>query len=153
MAEVSITNEREIQPMQLSLEQLSSLKTQHENEIQELSRQMEALYGAKNRYNNAKVVLGDINTCPSGNQLMIPLNSSLYVPGKIVNPDKVVVELGTGYFCEKEIPEAVKLIDRKTQLINSSIESVESVTMKKRKNLEQITQIMQYKISQLQGGN
>lgn len=89
MAEVSITNEREIQPMQLSLEQLSSLKTQHENEIQELSRQMEALYGAKNRYNNAKVVLGDINTCPSGNQLMIPLNSSLYVPGKIVNPDKV----------------------------------------------------------------
>eukprot|EP01032_Pedospumella_encystans_P011861 gene11861-13758_t len=153
MAEVSITNEREIQPMQLSLEQLSSLKTQHENEIQELSRQMEALYGAKNRYNNAKVVLGDVNTCPSGNQLMIPLNSSLYVPGKIVNPDKVVVELGTGYFCEKEIPEAVKLIDRKTQLINSSIESVESVTMKKRKNLEQITQIMQYKISQLQGGN
>ena len=36
MAEiVSVTNEREIQPMQLSLEQLSSLKTQHENEIQE----------------------------------------------------------------------------------------------------------------------
>jgi len=89
MAEISVTNEREIQPMQLSLEQLSSLKTQHENEIQELSRQMESLYGAKSRYNNAKAVLGDINTCPSGNQLLIPLNSSLYVPGKIVNPDKV----------------------------------------------------------------
>jgi len=41
---------------------------------------------------------------------------------------QVVVELGTGYFCEKEVPEAVKLIDRKTQLINSSIESVESVS-------------------------
>jgi prefoldin subunit 5 len=23
------------------------------------------------------------------------------------------VELGTGYFCEKEVPEAAKLIDRK----------------------------------------
>lgn len=75
--------------MQLSLEQLSSLKTQHENEIQELGRQMESLYGAKSRYNNAKAVLGDINTCPAGNALMIPLNSSLYVPGKIINPDKV----------------------------------------------------------------
>lgn len=87
MAEVS--NEREIQPMQLSLEQLSSLKTQHENEIQELGRQMESLYGAKSRYNNAKAVLGDINTCPTGNALLIPLNSSLYVPGTIINPDKV----------------------------------------------------------------
>jgi prefoldin alpha subunit len=89
MAEV--TNEREIQPMQLSLEQLSSLKTQHENEIQELQRQMESLYGAKSRYSNAKAVLGDVSTCPSGNTILIPLNSSLYVPGKIVNPEKVSI--------------------------------------------------------------
>ena len=81
MADIAVTNEREIQPMQLSLEQLSSLKTQHENEIQ------------KSRYNNAKAVLGDISTCPSGNSLMIPLNSSLYVPGKIINPEKVCAQL------------------------------------------------------------
>jgi prefoldin alpha subunit len=93
MAEISVTNEREIQPMQLSLEQLNGLKTQHENEIQELQKQMEALYGAKNRYINAKAVLGDINTCAEGNSLMIPLNSSLYVPGKIVNPNKVCVKI------------------------------------------------------------
>lgn len=93
MADIAVTNEREIQPMQLSLEQLSSLKTQHENEIQELQRQMESLYGAKSRYNNAKAVLGDISTCPSGNSLMIPLNSSLYVPGKIINPEKVCAQL------------------------------------------------------------
>jgi hypothetical protein len=96
MAEV--TNEREIQPMQLSLEQLSSLKTQHENEIQELQRQMESLYGAKSRYSNAKAVLGDVSACPSGNTLLIPLNSSLYVPGKIVNPEKVCsVFLGSAF--------------------------------------------------------
>lgn len=118
--------------MQLSLEQLSALKTQHENEIQELQRQAEALYGAKTRYNNAKAVLSDASACPNGNQLLIPLNSSLYVPGKIINPEKVriahtdeqpswlstnvlqvIVELGTGYFCEKDVPEAAKLIDRK----------------------------------------
>jgi prefoldin alpha subunit len=89
----AVTNEREIQPMQLSLEQLSSLKTQHENEIQELQRQMESLFGAKTRYNNAKAVLGDMSTCPAGNSLLIPLNSSLYVPGKIINPDKVLRDI------------------------------------------------------------
>jgi prefoldin alpha subunit len=91
----AVTNEREIQPMQLSLEQLSSLKTQHENEIQELQRQMESLFGAKTRYNNAKAVLGDMSTCPAGNSLLIPLNSSLYVPGKIINPDKVSCDFVT----------------------------------------------------------
>jgi hypothetical protein len=39
----------------------------------------------------------------------------------------VLVELGTGYYCNKEIPDAVQLIDRKIQLVNSSIESVENV--------------------------
>eukprot|EP00286_Rhodomonas_abbreviata_P019197 CAMPEP_0181292238 /NCGR_PEP_ID=MMETSP1101-20121128/2396_1 /TAXON_ID=46948 /ORGANISM="Rhodomonas abbreviata, Strain Caron Lab Isolate" /LENGTH=148 /DNA_ID=CAMNT_0023396687 /DNA_START=53 /DNA_END=502 /DNA_ORIENTATION=+ len=147
---MSVSNEREIQPMQLSLEQLSGLKTQHENEIQELQRQTDSLYGAKGRFSNAKSVLGDINTCAEGNSLMIPLNSSLYVPGKIVNPNKVVVELGTGYFCEKDVPGAIDLIERKTQLIDSSIETVESTSVNKKKNLEQIGQIMQYKMSQLE---
>ncbi|KAJ1394615.1 Prefoldin [Ochromonadaceae sp. CCMP2298] len=118
MAEpMTVSNEREIQPMQLSLEQLSGLKTQHENEIQELGRQMESLYGAKNRYNTAKSVLTDISSCPEGNTLMVPLNSSLYVPGKIADPTKVMVELGTGYFCEKEVPDAVALIERKALVL------------------------------------
>jgi len=46
---ISVTNEREIQPFQLSLEQLSSLKTQHEEELMELQKQMESLFDAKNR--------------------------------------------------------------------------------------------------------
>jgi len=39
------------------------------------------------------------------------------------------VELGTGYYCDKDIPDAVQLIDRKIQLVNSSIESVEKVRL------------------------
>lgn len=56
----------------------------------------------------------------------------------------MIVELGTGYFCEKTVPAAIDLIDRKvcfstgipaslncplmqTQLVIKSIESVENV--------------------------
>lgn len=41
----------------------------------------------------------------------------------------MIVELGTGYFCEKDLPSAVELIDRKTHLVNKSIESVENVSL------------------------
>jgi prefoldin alpha subunit len=86
---LTISNEREIQPYQLSIEQLQSLKTQHEEELQELQRQMESLIGAKSRFINAKNSLLDIATSSNETKIMIPLNASLYVPGKIVDSGKV----------------------------------------------------------------
>jgi prefoldin alpha subunit len=109
----TISNEREINPVQLSLEQLSFIKTQHEDEIIELNKQLEALIGAKNRYLLAKNTVSDISSTALGTSLLVPLNSSLYVQGTISSQDKVIVELGTGYFCEKSIPDAKDLIDRK----------------------------------------
>ena len=139
-------NQREINIGQLSIEQLNGLKTQHEEELRGLQQQLETLHGAKNRFINARSTLDEIKTSAEGAQLLIPLNGSLYVPGKIVSPDKVIVELGTGYFCEKTIPAAKDLIDRKTQLVTSSIDSVASIGERKRKNLQQIVEVMQYKM-------
>jgi len=150
-APYTISNEREIQPMQLSIQQLSQLKTQHEEEISDLNKQLETLIGAKNRFLNARSTLAEISTSSIGNRLLIPLNSSLYVPGTIINPDKVIVELGTGYFCEKSVPNAKELVDRKLTLVAKSIESVESVSVNKRKTLEQLVMILQYKVQMAQG--
>jgi len=32
---------------------------------------------------------------------LIPLTASLYVPGKLSDPEKVIVDIGTGYYVEK----------------------------------------------------
>ena len=38
----------------------------------------------------------------SENSILIPLTSSVYVPGKLSTPtDKVLIDIGTGYFVEK----------------------------------------------------
>ena len=113
---LTVSNEREIQPYQLPLEQLNNLKTQHEDELQELQKQMESLFGAKTRFLNSKHSLQDMATNKDDTKLMIPLNASLYAPGRIVDSDKVIVELGTGYFCEKNVKEAAELIDRKVTI-------------------------------------
>jgi len=141
-------NPREINIGMLSVEQLSGLKTQHEEELRGLQQQLETLHGAKNRFINARSTLDDIKSSSDGAPLLIPLNGSLYVPGRIVDSGKVVVELGTGYFCEKTVPAAKDLIDRKTQLVTSSIDSVASIGERKRKNLEQIMAVMTYKLQQ-----
>ncbi len=86
----------------LSVEQLNSMKIEHEDEIEELKRQLSALHGAKGRFISARIAVDDlIKPENEGKELLIPLTSSLYVPGRIVDPNKVIVELGTGFFCEK----------------------------------------------------
>jgi prefoldin alpha subunit len=150
IASAAPAQEREINPMQLSLEQLQSLRTQNEEELAELSRQLEQLHGAKNRFINARNTLADMSKSAANDTILIPLNTSLYVPGKIVEPEKVIVELGTGYFCEKTVPAATELIDRKMQLVAKSIETVEQVGMNKRRNVERLTEVIQYRIQMIQ---
>jgi prefoldin alpha subunit len=97
---VSVSNEREIQPMQLSLEQLNALKQQHEEELQELSRQLESLINGRNRFALSKSTLQEISSYPENQKLLIPLNSSLYVPGKIIDPKKVKIDFFFFFFFE-----------------------------------------------------
>lgn len=41
-----------------------------------------------------------VTPCPAGHQLLLPLTQSLYVNGTIAQPDKVMIDIGTGYFVE-----------------------------------------------------
>ena len=146
----STVNDREVNIGSLPLEQLNGLKTQHENEIRDLQGQLETLHGAKNRFTIARRCIDEMKATEAGTELLVPLNGSLYVPGSIADSEKVIVELGTGYFAEKNMDDAKSLIDRKMQLVQASIESIEDIGGKKRKNLEQIMQVMQFKLQQQQ---
>ncbi len=39
-----------------------------------------------------------------GKELLVPLTSSLYVPGKLTDVESVVVDVGTGYYVKKVCP-------------------------------------------------
>jgi prefoldin alpha subunit len=144
--------EREIDIGQLSVEQLNNLKTSHENELRDLQGQLEQLAGAKNRFITARRSVTEIENTPENTEMLVPLSQSLYVPGILESTDKVIVELGTGYYAEKGMDGARDLIDRKMALVQKSVESIEEVANKKRKNLEQIMQFMQYKIQMMEQG-
>jgi prefoldin alpha subunit len=58
---------------------------------------------------SATASVNEFKTFPADNKLMVPLNTSLYVPGNVVTTDKLLVELGTGYYCEKPADGALKV--------------------------------------------
>lgn len=45
-------------------------------------------------------------------EILVPLTNSLYVKGNISSPDRVLVDIGTGFYVEK-----VRLLDTSTRII------------------------------------
>lgn len=50
-----------------------------------------------------------------GREIMVPLTSSLYVPGIMEDSDKVLLEVGAGYFVEENVEKARDYCERKAK--------------------------------------
>jgi len=56
---------------------------------------------AQNRFADCIESCKAIDTSNKDKTILVPLTSSLYVPGKLADVEKVVVDIGTGYYVEK----------------------------------------------------
>ncbi|OQR94039.1 prefoldin subunit [Achlya hypogyna] len=144
----------EVSLMDLSLEQLNNLKTQFEQELQQLTASFSGLREAQSRFADSKGALQALQPENLGKKVLVPLTSSMFVPGKLANVKSVLVDVGTGYFVEKNVEEAKGFMDRKVDFLQKSTESLKEVMEGKRTNLEAVIQVMQLKIrlSEQQGG-
>ena len=105
----------------LSFQQLSSMKKQLDDELEHLTTSFSKLRAAKAKFreclqsiksgvtsdimsllflNFISILLSHIATA-----ILIPLTTSLYVPGKLADFESVIVDVGTGFYVEKvEVP-------------------------------------------------
>ena len=81
---------------------------------------------------------------------MIPLTESLYAPGKIVDPDKILVELGAGFFVEKSADDALKVLERKYKVVDKNTENVMSAIEGTSRNVQALNQAMQGRMMEIQ---
>ncbi|MBA0760301.1 hypothetical protein Gotri_023054 [Gossypium trilobum] len=54
--------------------------------------------------------------------MSVPLTASLYVPGTLDDADKVLADIGTGYFVEKTMDEGRNYCERKINLVKSNFD-------------------------------
>src|SRR5690349_1390250 len=92
--------------MQLPPADLQKLRTSLTEDVQSITQNYGNLKMAASKYAQALEALQDITPENKDKRIMVPLTSSLYVPGSLSNIETVLVEVGTGYFVEKPIPDA-----------------------------------------------
>jgi len=133
----------------MSLEQLSQIKSSEESRLQAITNHYATLRASASRFSAAKDALLSISPSHDGKDIMIPLTESLYVPGMIREPSKVMLELGTGFYVEKNVKQANAFLERKLKLVDVNSENVMEAIGASRRNVESINIAMQGKMIEI----
>mmetsp|Transcript_38194 Transcript_38194/g.82747 ORF Transcript_38194/g.82747 Transcript_38194/m.82747 type:complete len:88 (+) Transcript_38194:268-531(+) len=75
------------------------------------------------------------------------MTTSLYVPGELVNVETVLIDVGTGYFVRKSIPEAEAFYGRKLDYLRENMDKLQATIVEKQKQQEAIDYVLQAKMA------
>ncbi|KAJ6589305.1 Prefoldin [Mycena capillaripes] len=143
------------QPQQVSitdldLPQLADVRRQLEEELNHLTNSFAQLKQAQAKFKTCIENVTEIKPSNKGKTILVPLTNSLYVPGKLSDPDHVIVDVGTGYFVQKTRDQAVKHYSAKVDYIRTNLETLEETISKKKDNVNSVINVMQAKLQQQQ---
>ncbi|XP_021735458.1 probable prefoldin subunit 5 [Chenopodium quinoa] len=133
----------------MSIEQLKMVKEQSDLELNLLQDSLTNIRTATSRLELASTALHDLSSRPQGKKMLVPLTASLYVPGTLDDADKVLVDVGTGYFVEKTMVEGKDYCQRKISLLKSNHEQLVEVASKKKIIADEAGAVLQAKLKQM----
>lgn len=91
---------------------------QTEIEIQTLVQSYKDLQEAKQKFKESLDAIKVQRALTNEKEILVPLTSSMYVPGKITDTDKYLIDVGTQYMIEKDANGAIDYFDRKMKFID-----------------------------------
>ncbi|KAI4625254.1 uncharacterized protein J4E87_005100 [Alternaria ethzedia] len=137
----------------LPVPRLQELKTQLDAELTHLSNSFQSLRTAQSKFRDC---LNSISTgltpATVSKPLLVPLTSSLYVPGKLTDHEHVLVDVGTGFFVEKDIASAKDFYERKVKDLGDSLKDLEGVVQGKAQNVRVVEEVIRLKVMNAQEG-
>ncbi len=136
----------------LPVPSLSQLQQRLQSDLTHLSTSHTRLRTAQSRFKDC------IHSIKSGVQtsadepstkprpLLIPLTSSLYVPGVLASEETVMVDIGTGFYVEKSCEDAIKFYQKKVEELQANMIQIEGVVQGKTETLRGVEEVLRRKV-------
>ncbi|KAI7851042.1 Prefoldin [Circinella umbellata] len=140
----------------LDLPSLQQVKVQLEEELSHLTQSYGKLKGAQARFLDCAESVESIKGEKADVFILTLIlfffvgNDYLYVPGKLSNVEKVIVDIGTGYYVEKTLEGAQKFYKSKEEYVKQNLEKLQETINGKQSSLRAIVNVMQDKFQQQQ---
>lgn len=100
------------------------MKKQIEGDIQQCNASFNELRLASQKFMDSKTAIHNFSLQDSEREILVPLTSSLYIPGRIEDVKTVTVELGAGYYADMPTAKAEEYCDWKVKFIQDSVKKV-----------------------------
>ncbi|KNC96217.1 prefoldin, alpha subunit [Spizellomyces punctatus DAOM BR117] len=142
--------QQQIDPMQIPLPQLKAMHNTIGEEIETFTNSFAQLKQVHAKYNDCMESLGYMTPKSEGKTLLVPLTSSLYVPGELADLENVILDVGTGYYIEKPIPEAKDYYKRKIEYVKSNLDKLQETINDRRKRYGDLTDLINLRVALLQ---
>ena len=130
----------------LSLQQLDQLKTQLTQEINVLQESLSRLKMVQQSFVSSEQSLDQLKPVEENKEILVPLTGSLYVPGRLLSNQKVLVDIGTGYYVNKSVDEAKKYFEKKIQFLTKQMEQLQPILQQKAMIREDVMEVFQQKL-------
>mmetsp|Transcript_21665 Transcript_21665/g.37022 ORF Transcript_21665/g.37022 Transcript_21665/m.37022 type:complete len:160 (+) Transcript_21665:27-506(+) len=133
----------------LGLPQLEQIRDNLGEDIEQIQEGLNALKQATYGYIQSKEAAKSITPANEGKEILIPMTSSLFVPGKLGNTQKVLLDIGAGYLVEQTPEKAQEYFDRRADAVKDQMEKLNASLEQKKNGQEQIIMLMQQKIASI----
>jgi prefoldin alpha subunit len=117
---------KEVPLENLNIEQLTYVGKQIEQEITSYSSYLTSLKVAYNKFLDNKEYIRDM-TDMKDKEILVPITSSLYIPGKSGDISNVMIEVGANYFVGTNINNAEQFCDRKLEMIKKNTDKIDEM--------------------------
>ncbi|EFX01256.1 prefoldin subunit [Grosmannia clavigera kw1407] len=129
----------------LSPQQLSAVKKQLDDEVEHLTSSFSQLAAAQGKFREClRCVQGKPRE--AGKKVLVPLTNSLYVSGTLSDPNRVIVDVGTGFYIEKDIKSAAQFYEDKITELTGNIQELEIIVQGKTNNLRVVEEVLRQKV-------
>ncbi|EEP81096.1 conserved hypothetical protein [Uncinocarpus reesii 1704] len=136
----------------LSVPQLRSLQTRLNTELEHLTTSHAKLRTAQSKFRecirsiNDGVIKGATGNAEEKSEILVPLTNSLYVKGHLADREKVIVDVGTGFYVEKSTAKATEFYNGKVDELQTNLRDLEKVLQAKSTNLRVIEDVLRQKL-------
>lgn len=125
--------------------QLESLHAQLSSELNMFTSSMIQLQQTASRFASAGQSVESLKEYKEGQRMMIPLTESLYCPGELSSPDRVLLEIGTGYYVERDVEAGIGYCRGKVMGIKEQVAELSRVLQQRQQILMRVEGMLQEK--------
>ncbi|GAP90327.1 putative prefoldin subunit 5 [Rosellinia necatrix] len=133
----------------LSVQQLTQVKNQLDQELEHLTSSFGQLQAAQSKFRDCLrcVQGGKSQPLQEGKPVLVPFTNSLYVGGTLSDASRVIVDIGTGFYVEKDMKSATDFYENKTNEVGRNIKELEGIIQGKTNNVRVIEQVLRQKMA------